>query len=346
MSGEEAGRRRGLGRGLASLLGDDADDLAELDRLRQSRTVPIEFLHPGPFQPRRRFGEEELASLVESVREKGVLQPILVRRDPDNANQYQIIAGERRWRAAQEAQLHEVPVLVKDLDDRDALEVALVENIQRQDLNALEEAEGYRRLTDEYGHTQEEVGKAVGKSRSHVANTLRLLALPEPVKDLLEDGALTAGHARALLNADDPARLAAEVAKRGLNVRDTERLVQKRRAAAEGIGAGDGARQRGPGRKAAATAKDADTLALENELAAALGLRVALDFDGASGGGTVTVYYTTLEQLDDVIARLHRNAPPRPARDERMAPADEEGEENAAFDALDLDDDDPLVPKG
>lgn len=343
MSGDDAGRRRGLGRGLASLLGDDADDLAELDRVRQSRTVPIEFLRPGPFQPRRRFGEEELASLVESVREKGVLQPILVRRDPDNANQYQIIAGERRWRAAQQAQLHEVPILVKDLDDRDALEVALVENIQRQDLNPLEEAEGYRRLTEEYGHTQEEVGKAVGKSRSHVANTMRLLGLPDPVRALLEDGTLTAGHARALLNAGDPARLAAEVAKRGLNVRETERLVQKRRAAAEETGAGEGARPRGPGRPA--RAKDADTLALEHELAAALGLKVELDFDGATGGGRVTVYYTTLEQLDDVIARLHRNAPPRGPRQEAPAPA--EGGDEAAFDDLDLDDDDdPLVPKG
>jgi ParB family chromosome partitioning protein len=283
----EEGKRRNLGRGLSALFGEESDDYAATDRQRVGKTVPIGFLRAGRFQPRHRFDDDALRALAESIREKGILQPLLVRRHPDAANSYEIVAGERRWRAAQLAQLHEVPVIIKDLDDRAALEIALVENIQRADLAVLEEAEGYRRLMAEFGHTQDALAKAVGKSRSHVANMMRLLALPDPVKQLLDSGALSAGHARALLGAADPAGLAREIVRRGLNVRQAEGLVKK------------GKTKRGK----AAPAKDADTVALERDLANLLGLKVAISFGGR--GGALTVHYRTLEQLDDVIRRLH-----------------------------------------
>jgi ParB family transcriptional regulator, chromosome partitioning protein len=209
----EDGKRRNLGRGLSALFGEESDDLAAADRQRVGKSVPIGFLRAGKFQPRHRFDDDALRALADSIREKGVLQPLLVRRD--GSNSYEIIAGERRWRAAQLAQLHEVPVIIKELDDRAALEIALVENIQRADLTVLEEAEGYRRLMAEFGHTQEALATSVGKSRSHVANMMRLLGLPEAVKQLLDSGALSAGHARALLNAADPAGLAREIVRRG-----------------------------------------------------------------------------------------------------------------------------------
>src|SRR5262249_53948249 len=230
----EEGRRRNLGRGLSALFGEESEDYATLDRLRQAKTVPIDFVRAGRFQPRRNFDDAALDGLAESIREKGVLQPILVRRHPEEASAYEIIAGERRWRAAQRAQLHEIPVVIRELDNREALEVALVENVQRQDLTPLEEAEGYRRLIEEFSHTQEDLAKSVGKSRSHVANTMRLLGLPDPVKLHVEAGRLTAGHARALLNAQDAVMLADEVVRRGLNVRQTEQLAQtaKRRQTA------------------------------------------------------------------------------------------------------------------
>jgi ParB family chromosome partitioning protein len=283
------GRRRGLGRGLSALFGEDGEDEADLDRARASRTLPIEFLRPGRFQPRRGFNEDELDSLVESIRTKGVLQPILVRRHPEAADVYEIIAGERRWRAAQRAQLHQVPVIVRDVSDRDALEVALVENIQRQDLTPLEEAEGYQRLIREFAHTQEDLGRSLGRSRSHVANMLRLLTLPESVKDLLQAGTLSAGHARAMVNAEDPADLARQVVERGLNVRQTERLAARRK--------------RGPGTPRPAAVKDADTLALERDLSNLLGLKVTITFR-AERGGKLLIHYQTLEQLDDILQRL------------------------------------------
>ena len=287
---DERGKGR-LGRGLSALLGDEASDYAALDSVRESKTVPIEFLRPNRYQPRREFDEAEIESLADSIREQGILQPILVRRDSERQNAYEIVAGERRWRAAQRAQLHEVPVLIKDLSDEKALEVALVENIQRQDLNALEEAEGYRRLLEDFHHSQEDLGKVVGKSRSHVANTLRLLGLPDEVKEMVTRRTLSAGHARALLNADDPVKLARTVAARGLNVRQTEKLAQARR---EG---------KAP---AQAAAKDTDTLALERELATLLGLKVSIHFRGA--GGELVIHYSTLEQLDDVLQRLSQAA--------------------------------------
>ncbi|MDB5407601.1 MAG: chromosome partitioning protein ParB [Rhodospirillales bacterium] len=285
----EEGRKRGLGRGLSALFGDESEEKSGFDRQRQTRGVPIEQLRPGRFQPRRIFDDEALHTLSESIRDKGVLQPLLVRRHPDDANAYEIIAGERRWRAAQMARLHEVPVVVKELDDRSALEIALVENIQRQDLTPLEEADGFRRLMEEFSHTQEALAQAVGKSRSHVANMMRLLSLPEPVKRLVESGELTAGHARALLNAADPTGLAREIVKRGLNVRQAESLAKSGKA---------------PRKPATAPAKDADTAALERDLTEQLGLKVDVSFGGR--GGSLTIHYRTLDQLDDVLRRLQQ----------------------------------------
>ncbi len=279
-----------LGRGLSALLGDEGEDYADLDKVRDSKSVPIEFLEPSEFQPRRRFNQDDMAALVSSVKEKGILQPILVRRHPTAANRFEIVAGERRWRAAQQAQLFEVPVIIKDLSDQDTLEIALIENIQRESLTPLEEAEGYRRLMDEFSHTQDALARTVGKSRSHVANTLRLLALPEAVKLMVDQGDLTAGHARALVSAEDPETLAQQIVRRGLNVRQAERLAQKAKS-------GDRPAQMAP-------QKDADTVALEEELSTLLGLRVNIRFSG--GGGTLTIAYKTLEQLDDVLHRLNQ----------------------------------------
>lgn len=303
--------RRGLGRGLSALFGDTetalddevagaarggaaAGEAEQSERLTAERLVPIGRLRSGRFQPRKEFDQQAIDDLSESIREKGIIQPILVRKHPDEADLFEIIAGERRWRAAQQAQLHEVPVLVKSFTDREALEVALVENLQRQDLTPLEESEGYQRLMDEFHHTQEDLAKAVGKSRSHVANMMRLLNLPDPVKGMLREGKLTAGHARALLNAEDPVTLAERVVSRGLNVRQTEKLAVtegKKQPRKKGATASDG-----PGHK------DADTVALERDLSQLLGLKVSILFAGR--GGSLTVEYDTLEQLDDILHRL------------------------------------------
>jgi ParB family chromosome partitioning protein len=295
-------KRRNLGRGLSALLGDSgvAAAAAVLDGgnaapaggapARGLRTLATSQLKPGKFQPRRQFEEEAIADLVESVRDKGILQPILVR--PIDGG-FEIIAGERRWRAAQRAQLHEVPVIVREFSDKEALEVALVENLQRQDLSPLEEAEGYRRLVDEFSHTQEELAKAVGKSRSHVANMMRLLALPDPIKAMVEAKQLSAGHARALLTADDPLALAREVVDKQLNVRQTEKLA---------AGEGKGKAPSGTARAGTAAHKDADTAALERDLAEMLGVKVTLTSHGK--GGELTIHYGSLEQLDDILSRL------------------------------------------
>ena len=290
------GKRSSLGRGLSALFGEDTDDYAAVDKVRLSKMVPIEYLQPGRYQPRRRFDEEAIKGLVESVREKGVLQPLLVRRLPGGAaNQFEIIAGERRWRAAQLAGVPEVPVVVREMDDREALEIALIENIQRADLTPLEEAEGYRRLMDEFEHTQEDLAKVIGKSRSHVANMLRLLALPDPVKGMVNDGRLTAGHARALLTVENPELVAHEVIKRGLNVRQTEDLVRRDDAPAKGGGRGGDGRGDGP-------VKDIDLQNLEEEISARIGLKVSITPQGKRG--SVTIHYQTLDQLDDVLRRL------------------------------------------
>ncbi|MCC6467600.1 MAG: ParB/RepB/Spo0J family partition protein [Alphaproteobacteria bacterium] len=291
-------RRHGLGRGLVALLGED-ENKAGGERTVATRGLPIEQLKPGKFQPRHRFDDEAFKSLVESVREKGILQPILVRRDADNPHLYEIVAGERRWRAAQQAQLHEVPVVIRELADRDALELALVENIQRQDLTAIEEAEGYRRLMEEFGHTQEGLGHAVGKSRSHIANMLRLLALPQPVKDMVQDGSLSAGHARALIGATHAEMLAQDVVRKGLNVRQTEKLVRVAKPPT----------MREIARSNAELAKDVDTLAIERELSNLLGLKVIINF--RKQGGEVVIHYQTLDQLDDVLRRISGQAGPK-----------------------------------
>ena len=293
-------RRRGLGMGLSALLGGDAD-LLRPPAPAPASSVPIEFLAPSPLQPRRHFAEDELEALADSIRARGVMQPLLVRRAPNNPERYEIVAGERRWRAAQRAGVHELPVVVHALTDREALEVALLENVQRQDLSPIEEAEGYRRLIDEFGHTQAELASALGKSRSHIANLLRLLALPPAVRRLLDAGELSAGHARALLMARDAAALARTVLDQGLNVRQTERLVQ--------------ADKSGSTRARRALAKDPDTRALERELSARLGLKVSLK--PAENGGTLSIAYRTLDQLDAVLARLRdgRMASDKPADD-------------------------------
>jgi ParB family chromosome partitioning protein len=290
--GDDPKKRAQLGRGLMALLGDEAPEQPAPDRSISSRMVPTEFLRAGRFQPRMRFDDEAFKSLTDSVREKGILQPILVRRDPDAPQMYEIIAGERRWRAAQQAQLHEVPVVVRDMGDRDALELALVENIQRQDLTAIEEAEGYRRLTEEFGHSQDGLAQAIGKSRSHIANMLRLLNLPQSVKDMVQSAVLSAGHARALINAPNPSQLADQVVKKGLNVRQTERLAQS----------GKSNRGRKP-----APAKDADTLAIEREMTNLLGLRVSISF--RRRGGELVIHYKTLDQLNEVLRRMSQTAP-------------------------------------
>lgn len=289
-------RRASLGRGLSALFGEVTEDFSALDKARQSKQVPIEFVHPGKYQPRRKFDEEAIQGLVESIRDKGILQPLLVRRDPETANAYELIAGERRWRAAQIVGLHEVPVIIRDLSDREALEIALIENIQRQDLTPLEEAEGYRRLMDEFDHTQEDLARALGKSRSHVANMMRLLALPDPVKAMVQDGALTAGHARALLTASDPASVAREVVARGLNVRQTEDLMRGDQPKPRKGEAGSGGASKAP------AIKDVNLLNLEEEISARIGLKVAINPQGQRG--TITIHYQTLDQLDDVLHRL------------------------------------------
>ena len=299
MSMEEgSARKRRLGRGLASLLGEGGSETGSVDRMQQSRMVPIEHVHPGRFQPRRIFNEDELESLAESIREKGVIQPILLRRDPDREGTFEIIAGERRWRAAQRAQLHEIPAQIREFDEREALEIAIIENVQREDLSPLEEAEGYQRLVDGHGHSQSDVAQAVGKSRSHVANMMRLLALPSEIRRHLEEGTISTGHARALLTAEHPAALVSEVVRRHLNVRETERLVQQEKQPPL-TSAPRHARQ-----KNRSVEKDADTRALEKDLSDTLGLYVEIvaSVDGQSGA--VTIRYETLEQLDSLLATM------------------------------------------
>ena len=298
----ESQHRTNLGRGLAALFGEEGEDYAALDKLRATKDVPIEQLHPNPWQPRRSFDEAAAQELAESVKANGLLQPILVRRHPQRSGEFEIVAGERRWRAAQLARLHEVPVVIRDLSDGQSLEMALVENVQRQDLEALEEAEAYQRLIEEFSHSQEDVARVVGKSRSHVANTLRLLTLPEPVKAMLADHRISAGHARAVLGARNPEAVARKVVAQGLNVRQTERLAKARRAPE---GTGKASSDSGSAARDTGQAKDPDTKTLERDLSARLGLKVTIDIHGR--GGCLSVHYETLEQLDDLLHRLdHR----------------------------------------
>jgi len=299
MAAAEETRRKGLGRGLSALLGDDEAPVVETESAepatRPTKTVPIEFITANPKQPRKRFDDAAIDGLVESVREKGILQPILVRPHPTESNVYEIVAGERRWRAAQRAKLHEIPVLVRDLSDRDTLEIALVENIHREDLTPLEEAEGYQRLIDEFSHTQDALANAIGKSRSHIANMLRLLSLPEEVKSMVDDGLLTAGHARALLGTPNAEDLAHIVVKKELSVRQTEKLAQNAKQGPVGNAVEKIAK--------AVDRRDADTIALEKSLTDHLGLKVELK--GAGETGSVTIHYKSLDQLDGLLERLN-----------------------------------------
>lgn len=309
-------KKRGLGRGLDALFQDAKREEAAFEpklkrgaefpetaqEIKSGRTgnpvanlgeaprkIAVEKLTPGKFQPRLRFDESAIDQLAESIAIHGVLQPLLVR--PLSGGRYEIIAGERRWRAAQKAQVHELPVVIRELSDTETLEIALIENLQREDLSAIEEAEGYQRLMDEFGHTQEMLSRQLGKSRSHVANTLRLLKLPESVRGLIQNGKLSAGHARALVGAKNPLELAQVIVKRDLSVRETERLVKK---ATEG--------KLPKKKKPAFVQKDVDILALEEKMTALLGMRVSIEQQAQ--GGSISVAFKTLDQLDDVLARL------------------------------------------
>ena len=288
-------QRPRLGRGLAALIGDVSDDSAVVQRLRPAqggqRSVPIAFVHASARNPRKKFSEDSLDELAQSIREKGVLQPLLVRTSAKNREHFEILAGERRWRAAQKAGLHEVPIVVREASDRDALEIAIIENVQRADLDPIEEASGYQQLIAEFKYSQEELAKAIGKSRPHVANTLRLLNVSEKIQTLLREGKLSAGHVRAVMNAPNADELAARVAELQLSVRAAEELAQ-------------GERSKAGQKPARATAeKDADTRVLEKTLSDALGLAVVITHRG-DRGGKVEIAYKSLDQLDHLCRRL------------------------------------------
>ena len=285
---DEAARSR-LGRGLAALIGDD--ETPPMERGRAQRKVPVESLRPNPRNPRKAFSDAELTELADSVRERGIIQPIVVRPVKGKADAYEIIAGERRWRAAQRAGLHDVPIVPLEVSDAQALEFAIIENVQRTDLNPLEEAAGYLALMEEFDHDQEDVAKIVGKSRSHIANTVRLTKLSEPVKAYVRSGKLTAGHARMLVGQPNAEELAEMIVARGLNVRQVEKLARE-----------DGKRQVRELKPPRRTGKDADTVALETRVSDALGLQVSVDHRG--GWGILHIHYRDLDQLDDVLRRL------------------------------------------
>jgi ParB family transcriptional regulator, chromosome partitioning protein len=288
---EDLSRKR-LGRGLAALIGEiDRPAAVEKQGMNADGKVPIEFLSPNPKNPRRHFGDADLTDLAQSIREHGVVQPVVARPSPTQAGRYEIIAGERRWRAAQRAGLSEIPIIVRDVNDRTALELAIIENVQRTDLNPVEEALGYQQLIDDHGYTPADLGQVIGKSRSHVANTLRLLKLPDVIRDMLVDGALSAGHARTLVTAEDPAGLAKRIVEDGLSVRQAEALAQ--------MPAGAPAVKR---QSSEPVQKDADTLALEKLMTDTIGMIVTIEHK--ERGGVLRVAYRTLDQLDELCRRL------------------------------------------
>lgn len=291
--------KRGLGRGLSALMADvsaTSQPVPDSPRV-PDRAIPIESVAPNPDQPRRHFKDEDLTDLAASIREKGILQPLIVRPSPRGEPGYQIVAGERRWRAAQIAQLHEVPVIIRDYSDAEMLEIAIIENVQRADLNPIEEAMGYRQLMDKFGHTQERLGEALGKSRSYIANLLRLLQLPDDVMALVQEGKLTAGHARALITSSQASTLAEQVVAKGLSVRETEKLAKSPDKPAQ------------PKSDAQPWAqKDADTRALENDLTTTLGMRVNIDHKPGASAGKVTISYRSLDDLDTLCRLLSLSA--------------------------------------
>ena len=290
-------KNRGLGRGLSALMADVGPERTSSSNssARPDLIVPVEKVFPNPDQPRRSFTDEHLRDLSASIKTKGIIQPLIVRKRSTGNGEYEIVAGERRWRAAQMAQLHEIPVLVRDFTDTEVLEVAIIENIQRADLNPVEEAAGFRQLMDKFGHTQEKLAEELGKSRSHIANLLRLLHLPADVQELLVEGRLSAGHARALITSDDPSGLAKQVVAQGLSVRATEALAKKK---------DDGGSSSTTRSKSTGSEKDADTKALENDLSAALGLSVQVDHKAGGESGQVTIKYASLDQLDEICRIL------------------------------------------
>jgi len=281
---------KGLGRGLSALIGESEPE--EGLASPEADSIAIDLIKPNPDQPRRRFSDDEIDELAGSIRERGVIQPLVLRPDPSGEG-YQIVAGERRWRAAQRAQLHEVPAVVRDLDDQTVLEVAIIENVQRADLTPVEEARGYSRLMRDFGHTQEKLASIVGKSRPHIANALRLLTLPETVLGYLDEGRISAGHARALVTAENPVALAEQVIARNLSVRETEALARR-------------AKPEGPARPSGGAGKDADTRALEMDLSANLGMKVRIDHKSEKDGGELRIRYATLDELDAICQLISR----------------------------------------
>ena len=292
-------KKRGLGRGLSALMADvdlagSSDTPSEPNA---TRLVPVEKLHPNPDQPRRQFDEEKLADLTASVAEKGVIQPLIVRSHPTRDGEFEIVAGERRWRAAQRAQIHDVPVITRDFDDLEVIEVAIIENIQRADLNPIEEAAGYQQLIERFGHTQEQMATALGKSRSHITNLLRLLKLPDQIKADVQQGLLSMGHARALLAAENPVDLAKQVIAKGLSVRETERLAKQ-----------SGTLTESKPKSSQSQDKDADTRALEGDLSAQLGVAVSIAHKAGAESGKLVLSYKNFEQLDDLCRKLTANS--------------------------------------
>ncbi len=297
----------GLGRGLNALFGDEEDSETVIDEIEQRIqsepeekhqrfTVGVELLYPSPFQPRRVFGEDSLIELADSITQYGVLQPLLVRENSDESGTYEIIAGERRWRAAQKAQLHEVPVIILELSELDAVKIALIENLQREDLDPIDEAMGYKRLLEDYNQTQDQLAQAVGKSRPHITNMIRLLNLPDVVQGHLSAGDLSMGHARALITAENAEELAQQVIKKGLSVRQTEKLASEQKG-------GKAPKKASGPKKEKIVAKDADTIALENDMTNALGMKVTIDSnDGRTG--KLSIEFKSLDQLDEVLHRL------------------------------------------
>lgn len=292
-------KQRGLGRGLSALMADVAEDAVSntaQDAKQPDIRVPIEKVQPNPDQPRRMFDEEKLEELAASIREKGVIQPIIVRKHPEINGNYEIVAGERRWRASQIAQRHDIPVLVREFTNTEVLEVAIIENVQRADLNAMDEALGYNQLMDRFGHTQEKLAEVLGKSRSHIANSVRLLNLPNEVQTYVREDRLSAGHARALITAEDPAALARQIIKKGLSVRDAEKIAK----ASQSAGTDKKVKLR------TQPTKDADTKALESDLAANLGMKVSLNHKPGQEKGQLVISYDSFDQLDTICGILTR----------------------------------------
>ena len=290
-------RQRGLGRGLSALMADIEPSSKETSdiktQFKNDTLLPIEKIHPNPDQPRRYFDKDDLSDLAASIRAKGIIQPLVVRSHPSKEGDFEIVAGERRWRASQIAQIHRIPVVVREFSNEDVLEIAIIENIQRADLNPIEEAAGYRQLMDKFGHTQDQMAQALGKSRPHIANFLRLLALPEYVQDLVIKGKISSGHARALITSSDPSGIAKIIIARGLSVRQTETLV-KNPVGEKPI-------------RLPETPKDADTKALEGDLSAALKMKVLISHKPNNASGEIKIQYKNLEQLDDLCRYLTKS---------------------------------------